>query len=70
MIEAALLDIVAAETAGDPMNDHKWVRSSLRSLRQRLRQAGYAVSVPTIRRLLKAHGFSLRVNAKEKDPRS
>jgi hypothetical protein len=52
------------------MNDHKWVRSSLRSLRQRLRQAGYAVSVPTIRRLLKAHGFSLRVNAKEKDPRS
>jgi hypothetical protein len=70
MIEAALLDMVAAETAGDPMNDHKWVRSSLRSLRQRLRQAGYAVSVPTIRRLLKAHGFSLRVNAKEKDPRS
>jgi len=70
MIEAALLDMVAAETAGDPMNDHKWVRSSLRSLRQRLRQAGYAVSMPTIRRLLKAHGFSLRVNAKEKDPRS
>jgi hypothetical protein len=39
-------------------------------LRQRLRQAGYAVSVPTIRRLLKAHGFSLRVNAKANSRRS
>lgn len=70
MIEAALLDLVAAETAGDPMNEHKWVRSSLRSLSERLSQSGHAISAPTTRRLLKAHDYSLRVNAKEKDPRS
>ena len=52
------------------MTEHKWVRSSLRSLSERLGQAGHAVSAPTVSRLLKAHDYSLRVNAKEKDPRS
>lgn len=70
MIEAALLDMVEPETAGDPMSAQKWVRRSLRSLSERLRQAGHAASAPTVRRLLKAHDYSLRVNAKEKDPRS
>lgn len=69
-IEAALLALVEPETAGDPMSEHKWVRSSLRSLSKRLSQAGHAVSAPTVSRLLKAHDYSLRVNAKEKDPRS
>ena len=52
------------------MTEQKWVRSSLRSLSERLRQAGHSVSAPTVSRLLKAHDYSLRVNAKEKDPRS
>ena len=67
---SALLELVEPETAGDPMSEHKWVRSSLRSLSKRLSQAGHAVSAPTVSRLLKAHDYSLRVNAKEKDPRS
>lgn len=70
MIESALLDMVEPETAGDPMSDHKWVRSSLRSLSERLRQGGHVASAPTVSRLLKGNGYSLRVNAKEKDPRS
>ena len=70
LIEAALLALVEPETAGDPMTEQKWVRSSLRSLSERLRQAGHSVSAPTVSRLLKAHDYSLRVNAKEKDPRS
>jgi hypothetical protein len=70
MIEAALLDLVASETAGDPMTEHKWVRSSLRSLSARLSQVGHTVSAPTVSRLLKGNDYSLRVNAKEKDPRS
>jgi len=70
MIEATLLEMVEPETAGDPMHEQKWVRSSLRSLSKRLSQAGHAVSAPTVSRLLKAHKYSLRVNAKEKDPRS
>ena len=47
-----LLEIVTPETAGDPMGQRKWVRSSLRKLSQRLAQAGHAVSAPTISRLL------------------
>lgn len=70
MIEVSLLDLVEPETAGDPMTEHKWVRSSLRSLSERLSQAGHAVSAPTVSRLLKAHDYSLRVNAKAKDLRS
>jgi hypothetical protein len=52
------------------MSEQKWVRSSLRSLSGRLAQAGHVVSAPTISRILKAHDYSLRVNAKEKDPRA
>lgn len=52
------------------MTEQKWVRSSLRSLSERLSQAGHSISAPTVSRLLKAHDYSLRVNAKEKDPRS
>jgi hypothetical protein len=65
MIEQDLLDMVEPETAGDPMSAQKWVRSSLRALRERLRHAGHHVSAPTVRRLLKKHDYSLRVNAKE-----
>jgi hypothetical protein len=65
MIEQVLLDMVEPETAGDPMSAHKWVRSSLRALSTRLRHAGHPASAPTVRRLLKKHDYSLRVNAKE-----
>jgi hypothetical protein len=55
MIEAALLERVEPETAGDPMPEHQWGRSSLRSLREPLRQAGHAARAPPVSRLLKAH---------------
>jgi DDE family transposase len=64
-METELLEIVTPETAGDPMGQRKWVRSSVRNLRQRLAQVGHAVSAPTISRLLKAHDYVLRVTAKE-----
>ena len=67
MIEKVLLEMVAPETAGDPMSKQKWVRSSLRALSARLRHAGHDASAPTVRRLLKKHDYSLRVNAKEKE---
>jgi Rhodopirellula transposase DDE domain len=62
-----LLELVAPETAGDPMGARKWVRSSLRKLSQRLAHLGHAASAPTVGRLLKAHDYALRVNAKEKE---
>ena len=70
MMEKVLLDMVAPETAGDPMSTQKWVRSSLRALSARLRHAGHTASAPTVRRLLTKHDYSLRVNAKEKEARA
>lgn len=70
MIEQVLLDMVAPETAGDPMGEQKWVRRSLRSLSADLSQVGHDASAPTVSRLLKKHDYSLRVNAKEKESRS
>jgi hypothetical protein len=62
-----LADLVAAETAGDPMNTQKWVRSSLRSLSTRLKGVGHAASPPTVGRLLCALGYSLKANRKERE---
>ena len=70
MMEEVLLAMVAPETAGNPMSEQKWVRSSWRSLRTRLHHAGHPASAPTVRRLLKKHDYSLRVNAKEKEARA
>jgi hypothetical protein len=46
------------------------VRSSLRSLQQRLVGAGYAVSAPTVGRLLRDLGYALHVNAKKTEASS
>ena len=55
----------------DPMIEaQKWVRRSLRALREELGQAGHDASAPTVSRLLKKHDSSLRVNAKEKESSS
>jgi Rhodopirellula transposase DDE domain len=66
-METERLEIVTPETAGDPMGKRQWGRRSLRHLRQRLGQVGQAVSAPTSSRLLKAHDYALRVNAKEQE---
>ena len=47
------------------MTSQKWVRSSLRSIRDRLAAVGHPVSSPTVGRLLKDLGYSLRVNSKK-----
>jgi Rhodopirellula transposase DDE domain len=60
-----LQDLIAPETAGDPMSEQKWVRSSLRQLSTRLKEAGHPVSPPTVGRLLDQLGYALHVNAKK-----
>ena len=52
------------ETAGDPMSEQKWQRSSLRHLMDELSRLGYWVSHTTIGRLLKQMDYSLKANAK------
>jgi hypothetical protein len=56
---------VEPETAGDPLSEQKWVRSSLRTLSVRLRSDGHPVSPPTVARLLNQLGYALHVNAKK-----
>jgi hypothetical protein len=60
----ALEQLLADEVAGDPMNEQKWVRSSLRRLSKCLQELGYRACPCTVRRLLKKLGFSLKVNMK------
>jgi Rhodopirellula transposase DDE domain len=64
VIEECLQTLVAPETAGDPMSEQKWLRSSLRPLSQRLATAGHRVSPPTVKRLLRKLGYSLQANRK------
>jgi hypothetical protein len=49
------------------MSEQKWVRSSLRQLSQRLKDLGHLASPPTIGRLLRQLGYSLRVNVKKQE---
>jgi len=65
---AALERLLEDQTAGDPMREQKWARSSLRRLSARLKQEGHEVSYKTVGRLLKQMGFSLKCN-KRKQPR-
>jgi len=62
---SVLEELVAPETAGDPMTAQKWVRSSLRTLSVKLEAAGHVISPPTVGRLLRKLDYSLHVNAKK-----
>ena len=52
------------ETAGDPMSEEKWQRSSLRYLSVKLSENGHPVSHTTVERLLKKLKYSLKANVK------
>lgn len=69
-LQNALINFAQAETAGDPMGPTKWVRSSLRHVRNKLLGLGHRISPASIGRLLKAQKYSLKVNRKEKESRS
>ncbi len=50
------------------MSEQKWLRSSLRPLSAQLTAAGHAVSPPTVGRLLRQLGYSLKANRKSREP--
>ena len=64
--EPELLHLIEDETAGDPMNERKWVRKTLRWMKKKLRKKGINASISTIRKTLKKHGISLKKNEKSK----
>jgi hypothetical protein len=59
------MDMVAPQTAGDPMSSCKWLNARLRDIQVRLAEVGHIVSLPVISRLLKGHDYRLRVNRKD-----
>jgi hypothetical protein len=59
--------MVEADTAGDPMGEAKWLNYRLRDVQERLMGLGHRVSCPVISRLLKAAGYRLRMNSKERE---
>jgi len=56
--------VVEDDTAGDPMNDKKWVRRTVRQIRKALKKQGYNLSRSTVWRLLKQWGYALHSNRK------
>jgi hypothetical protein len=52
------------ETAGDPMSEQKWQRSSLRHLSTELSKQEHPVSHTTVSRLLEEKDYSLKANVK------
>ena len=70
LVLSTLEALVTPETAGDPMSSQKWVRSSLRTLSERLKEAGHTLSPPTVSRLLRKLDYSLHVNRKQLEARS
>jgi len=62
---ATLSQLVAEETAGDPMSEAKWVRSSLRFLSRQVGAVAHPASPTTVGRVLKALDYSLKANVKK-----
>jgi Rhodopirellula transposase DDE domain len=61
---AALLALVEPDERGDPQSPLRWTTKSLRHLAEELTGQGHRASAPTVGRLLKREGFSLRANVK------
>ena len=60
----ALDEVMVEDTAGDPISGLKWTHKSLRKIQTAVDGGGYAISPPTISRLLQARDYSLQVNHK------
>jgi hypothetical protein len=60
-----IAELMALETAGDPMSALKWTRKTTDRVASELRQLGITVSPNTVARLLRTMGYSLRVNHKQ-----
>jgi len=62
--EGELQKLIEDDVAGDPMGGHRWVRKTLRWMRDRLRSKQITASIGTIWKTLKKLGISLRQNVK------
>src|SRR3954453_6247072 len=59
-----LKELAEPVTGGDPMSDAKYVRTSLQTLSDGLRELGHLACPTTVAELLRHLGYNLRVNIK------
>jgi len=62
--EEELQKLIEDDVAGDPMSRNRWVRKTLRWIKERLQSRHISASIATIRKTLKKFGISLRQNVK------
>jgi hypothetical protein len=67
---ARLQEVVAASTAGSPMDVLRWTSKSKAKLASALAARGHVVSPNTVGRLLRDQGYSLQANRKDKEGHS
>jgi hypothetical protein len=67
-IVAKLEQLLINDIAGDPMNEQRWIRTSLSHLSGELTKMSYSISRDTVRRLLRDMGFSRKSN-KRRQPK-
>lgn len=66
-VEQALLSLLDGVTAGDPMSPLLWTTLTPEHLTEKLRERGFTVHASTVRRMLKAMGFTLQANRKSQE---
>lgn len=62
---AAITQLMANDTAGDPMSGIKWTRHTTEKIAEQLRACGIEVCANTVAKLLKGLDYRLRVNHKK-----
>lgn len=65
-----MIELVQDDIAGDPVHGRRWIRRSLSSLQNALRDAGHSLGRETIRRLLGEAKVSLKGNVKRLTPKA
>src|SRR4051794_15211633 len=65
-IRDVLEQMIDYETAGNPMKEQKWIRSSVTQLRNQLKEQNINVGRSTVWKLLIDMGYSMRVNIKKR----
>ena len=66
-LEQALLSLLDGVTAGDPMSPLLWTTLTPEHLARELCEQGFTVHASTVRRMLKAMGFTLQANRKSRE---
>ena len=63
----SLAEILEQTTAGDPMSALRWTNKSTEAMAEELKRRGHKISDKTVARCLRQMGYSLQLNAKQRE---